>query len=123
MVAGIVFAAFTCIATRAEFVHGQCQCLVGLDAERAKRHGSRHEVLHDALHRFYLVDRSRLSSLLKFEEVTNEDGAFLLVNNLSPSLEFLVVALPGGQLQLCYGLWVPGMLDAVPAPRELSLVL
>ena len=116
MVAGIIFAAFTCIATRAEFVHGQCQCLVGFDAERAKRHGSRHEVLHDALHGFYLVDRSRLSSLLKFEEVTNEDGTFLLVNNFSPGLEFLVVALTGGQLQLCYGLWVPSMFDAIFPP-------
>ena len=116
MVAGIIFAAFTCIATRAEFVHGQCQCLVGFDAERAKRHGSRHEVLHDALHGFYLVYRGRLSSLLKSEKVANEDGRFLLVNNFSPGLEFLVVALTGGQLQLCYGLWVPSMFDAIFPP-------
>ena len=116
MVAGIIFAAFTCIATRAEFVHSQCQCLVGFDAERAKRHGSRHEVFHDALHGFYLVDRSRLSRLLEFKEIANEYGTFLLVNNLSPGLELLIVALTSGQLQLGYGLWVPSMLDAVFPP-------
>ncbi len=47
MIAGIVLAALTGIASGAEFVHGQCQCFVSLDAQCTKRHGSRHEMADD----------------------------------------------------------------------------
>ena len=122
VIAGIVLAALAGVRARAQTVHGQGQRLVRLDAECTERHGTGDEVLHDALHRLDLVNRRRLRRLLKSEEVAQEDGRFLLVDGLCPFLELLVAALTGGQLQLRNRLRVPGVLDAVPAPRELPVV-
>ena len=96
---------------------------MSLDAQRTKRHRTCDEVLHDALHAFYLVERRRRCSLLPAEEIADEDRAFLFIYNLSPILEFIVVALTGGQLQFGDGLRVPGVLDAVLAPSKLTLIL
>ena len=123
MIAGVVFTTLTGIRACTQFVHGECQSLVGLDAQRAKAHGTSYEVLYDALNGLHLVDRRRLGSLLKLKEVADEDGALLLVNYLCPSLEFIVVALTGGQLQLSDGLRVPSVLNAILTPSKLALIL
>ncbi len=122
MVAGIVFTALARIAARTELVHGQCQCLVCLDAERAERHCTRHEVLHDALHRLNLVERHRLGSLAQTEEVADEDRLRLLIDHSLPLLELLVRAKSRSDLQVGDGVRIPGVLDAVLAVGELAVV-
>ena len=95
---------------------------MGLDAQRAKRHGTCHEMLHNALYAFHLVEWCGRRRLLKVHEVADKDGTLFLVHQLGPVLKLFVVALPCGQLQLGNGLRVPGMFDTVLTPRELSLV-
>ena len=123
MITSIVLTTFTSIRARAEFVHCQSQSLVGLDAQGTKRHRTCDEMLHDALHTLHLIERCRRSSFLPTEEVADKDRALLLIYNLCPILEFIVVALSRRQLQLRNCLRVPRVLYAVLSPRELSLVL
>ena len=123
MIADIVLTALAGVRAGSKLIHGKCQSLMGLNAEGTKRHGSCHKVLHDALHRLYLVYRCRGGSLLEAEEVTDEYRTLLLVYQLRPVLELLVRALACSQLQFRYGLRIPGMLDAVFSPRELTVVL
>ena len=123
MIAGIVLATLTSVASCTQFVHGQCQSLVGLDAQCAERHGTCYEVLYNALNRLHLVDGSWLVSFLKGEEVTEEDRTLLFINSLGPVLEFLIRTLTTSQLQFCDCLWVPSVLDTVLAPGKLSLIL
>ena len=123
VVARIVLATLTRVRACAQFVHRQSQSLVSLDAQRAKTHRTRHEVLHDALHTLHLVDGCGLGGTPEAEEVAQEDGRFLLVHQRRPLLEFLVVAPSSGQLQFGNRLWVPSVPDAILAPRELALVL
>ena len=80
-------------------------------------------MLHDTLYGLHLVDRCGLGSLLEAEEVADEDRTLLLIDELRPSLKFIVIPLTGSQLQLGDGLWVPGMFDAVLTPGKLPLVL
>ena len=80
-------------------------------------------MLHDALYGLYLVERNGLSSFPEAEEVADEDWVLLFIDSLGPSLEFIVVTQTCGQLQLGNGLWIPGVKDAVLAPRELTLIL
>ena len=78
MVAGIVLSAFARVASRAKAVHCQSQSLMRFFAQRAERHGSRHEVPDNALHWLYLFDGSWRCSLLESEEVTDEDRLLFL---------------------------------------------
>ena len=123
MIARVVLAALARVASGAQFVHGDGQCLVCLDAQCAKAHGSCHEMLHDAFHRLYLFQWDWIGSFLPAEEVANEDGTFLLIHHCSPFLELLIAAQPCGQLQVGNRFRIPGMQDSIPAPRELTLVL
>ena len=123
MIAGVVLTTLTSVTACTQFVHGQCKCLVGLDAQSAKRHSTCYEVLNDALNGLNLVDRRRFSCFLESEEVADEDRTLLFVYYLCPILKLIVVALTGSQLQFCDSLWVPGVLDAVLTPCKLTLVL
>ena len=79
---------------------------MGLDAQSTKRHGTRHEVLDDALYGLYLVEthplplsaREGSRYLFKGEEITKENGTLLFIDRFSPILELLVVSLSAGQL-------------------------
>ena len=122
MVSGVVFATLTRVAARAESVHRQSQCLVGLYAESSETHGSRHEVLHDGVDRLHFVEGRWRRSLLPSHEIANEDRAVFLVNERCPLLELLVAAQTGGQLQTGYRLRVPGVPNAVLAPREQPVI-
>ena len=55
-----VLAAFACVASASQTVHGQTNGFVCLLAQCSERHGTCHEVLHDALHRLHLADVDRL---------------------------------------------------------------
>ena len=123
MIASVVLTTLTSVRACTQFVHGERQCLVGLDAQGAKAHGTSNKVLHDALNGLYLVDRCWLGSLLELKEIADEDRALLLVDNLGPSLESIIIAFPRSQLQLSNRLWVPGVLDAVLAPCKETLIL
>ena len=122
MVTGVVLAALTRVGACAQFVHGQGQSFVGLNAECAERHGAGHKVLHNGFHRLHLVDGGRSRCLLPAEKVTDEDGRFFLIYQRSPLLKFLVAAQAGGQLQIGNGFRIPGVFDAVLAPGELTVV-
>ena len=113
-----VFTTLTRVRAGTQFVHGQTDSLVGLLREGTKRHGTCHEMFHDVLHRLHLVDADRI--LLPTHEVADEDGLLLGIDELRELLELLVVARSGSQLQGRDGLRVPGMLDAVLAPVELT---
>ena len=80
MITGIVLASFTGVATGTQFVHGQRQCLVSLNAQGTERHRTCHEMLDDALYRLHLVDRRRLGSFFESEEIANEYRRLLLVD-------------------------------------------
>ena len=69
-----------------------------LDTQCTKAHGTCHKVLHDTLHWLHLVDRCGLGGFFEAEEVADKDGTLLFVNDFGPILEFIVVALTGGQL-------------------------
>ena len=116
----LVLTALARVAARPELVHGQGERLVGLLGERAERHGSGDEVLHDALHGLHLADVDGVA--LEVEEVADEDGAVLLVGQFSVFLEVLEAVGSHSPLQGNDGLRVPGMADAVLAVVELSLV-
>ena len=73
-----VLASLARVAARAQLVHGQCQRLVRLLADGAKRHRTRHEVAHDVLHGLYLVNGDGV--LLEAEEIAEEDRVRLLVH-------------------------------------------
>ena len=122
VVAGIVLAALTRVAACAEPVHGQRQGLVGLDAQCAKAHGTRHKVTYDALHRLHVVDGRRHRGSLEAEEIAQEDGALFFINPLRPFLELRVRPKASGRLQTRDGFGIPGMKDAVPAPGKLAVV-
>ena len=98
MVAGIILTTFTRVASCAELVHRQCQRLMCLDAQCTKTHGTRHKMLHDALHRLHFVEGRRLCRLLPSEEIADEDGLLLLVHHLLPLLKLLVTAQSCGNL-------------------------
>lgn len=100
MIAGIILAALASVASGAKFVHGQRQCLMGLNTQGTETHGTCHEMLHDALYGLYLVNGRGLVCTLEAEEVADEDRRFLLVDEFFPLLELLIAALPCGQLQL-----------------------
>ena len=123
MVAGVVLTTLTSVGACTQLVHGECQSLMGLDAQSAEAHGTCYKMLHNALYRLHLVDRCRLGSLLELKEIADEDWALLLVDDLGPRLKFVVVALTCGQLQLSDGLWVPSVLNTILAPCKLALVL
>ncbi len=117
----LVLAALAGVGARAELVHGQCKGLVGLLAQGAKRHGSRHEMLDDGLHglHFGQVNGTACGSL-EVEEVADEDGLVFLIGHVGVFLEQLVVAAAGGQLQCGDGVGVPGVAYAVAPPVELA---
>ena len=123
VVAGVVLTTLTGVTAGAQLVHGQCQCLVGLDAQGTETHGTCNKMLNNALNALNLVDWGWLSSLLESEEVADKDGALLLIHQLRPLLELFVVTLTGSQLQFSDGLGVPGMLNTILAPCKLALVL
>ncbi len=120
MVALVVLAALTGVRAGADGVHGQCEGLVSLLRQSAERHGTSDEVLDDVLDRFHLIYIYGVA--LEVEEVAEEDGFRLVVDQRLVFLEQVVVARARGQLQRSDGLRVPGMLDAVVAPMELSEV-
>ena len=123
VVAGVVLTTLTGVTAGAQLVHGQCQCLVGLDAQGTETHGTCNKMLNNAFYALNLVDWGWLSSLLESEEVADKDGALLLVNQFRPLLELFVVTLTGSQLQLGNGLGVPGVLNTILTPCKLTLVL
>ena len=123
VIAGIILTALASVASSAKFVHGQRQCLMGLNTQGTETHRTSHEMLHDALYGLYLVNGRGLVCTLEAEEVADEDRRFLLVDEFFPLLELLIAALPCGQLQLGNCLRVPGVLDAVFAPGKQSVVL
>ena len=122
MITGIVLATFTRIATSTQTIHCQSQRLMCLDRKSTKRHSSCNKVLNDAFYGFYLVDGRRSGSFLKVEEITDEDGTFLLVHHLRPLLEFLVGTKACGNLKIGDCIWIPSMKNSILAPRELSVV-
>ena len=123
MIAGVVFTTLTRIRARAELVHCQSQRLVGLNTQGTKRHSASHEMLHNRLHALHLVERYRRCGLFPTKEIADKDRRLFLVDHRFPFLELLITAQTCGQLQVGDGLRVPGVLDAVLAPRELSLIL
>ena len=96
---------------------------MSFDRERAKRHGSGNEVLHDAFHGFYLVERGGCGSFGKAQEVAQENRALLVINACRPFLKFLVRTQSGGYLQIGYSLRSPRVVDAVLAIVEKSGIL
>ena len=109
MVAGIVLASFARVASRAKFVHGKGKSFVRLDAQSAERHGSRHEVPHNAFHWLYLFDGNWRCSFLESEEVTDEDRLLFLIHHRRPFLELLVRAKSCCNLQVSNCIGVPSM--------------
>ncbi len=92
------------------------------NAQCSKTHGTRHKVLHNALYRFHLIDRSWSCRFLPSEEVTDEDRLFFLVNQFLPLLELLVRPQSCGYLKVGNRIRIPSMKNAVLAVRELSVV-
>ena len=78
-------------------------------------------MLDDALHGLHLINIYRVA--LEVQEVADEDRLTLVIDEIGELLEELVVACAGGELQDSDGLRVPGVVDAVLAPVELSEVL
>ena len=86
MVAGIILTAFTRVTACTQFVHSDCQCLMSLDAQCAKAHGTCYEVLHNALNGFYLSLTPSPSPIgegsryfLEAKEITQENGRFFFI--------------------------------------------
>ena len=96
MEAAVVLAAFARVASCAEFVHGECQCLVGFFADGTEGHGSRDEVFHDFFFRLHLFDGNW--GVAEGEEVAQEDGVLFFVRQMRELFEFLVAAQTGGKL-------------------------
>ena len=77
-----VLAALARIASCAQFVHRETDCLVRLLAQCTERHGSCHEVLHNLRDRLHLVEtlprplpvRAGSRYFLKAKEITDKDG-------------------------------------------------
>ena len=114
----VVFTTFARVAARAQFVHGQCQCLMCLLADGAERDGARNEMFHDALYRLHLFDVNRIAA--ETEEVAQEDGTLLFVHHAGKLLELLVAAGTGGQLQSADSFRIPGVVFSVFAVGHLS---
>ena len=94
---------------------------MSLLAQGTEAHGTGDEVLDDALHGLHLINIYRVA--LEVQEVADEDRLTLVIDEIGELLEELVVACAGGELQDSDGLRVPGVVDAVLAPVELSEVL
>ena len=120
MEAFTVFTTLAGIASCTQFVHGETDGLVRFFRDGTERHGSCHEVLHDVLDGFHLVDADGV--LLPTHEVADEDRCLFLIDESGELLELLVIPRAGSELQGGDGFWVPGVLDAVLAPVELSEV-
>ena len=120
-IAVAVLTALTGVAACAERVHGQGQRLVSLLAQGTEAHGTGDEVLDDALHGLHLINIYRVA--LEVQEVADEDRLTLVIDEIGELLEELVVACAGGELECGDRLGVPGVVDAVLAPVELSEVL
>ena len=116
----VVFTALTRVGAGSNLVHGQTDGLVCLFRQRTETHGSSHKMLHDVLDGLHLVDADGIA--LESEEIADEDGRFLLVNQSGKLFELRIVACVGRQLQRGNGLGVPGVLDAVLAVVELTQV-
>ncbi len=120
MVALVVLATLAGVGPCAKGVHGEAESLVSLSRKGTKRHCARDEMLYDLLDWFHLVDVDGVA--LPVEEVAQEQGFGLVVDEAFKLLECLVVASARGELKRGYSLWVPRVLDAVLAPVELSEV-
>ena len=115
-----ILATLAGIAAGAQFVHGQRDGLVCLDAESAERHGASDETLHDALYRFDFVYRNRIG--LEAHEVADKYGFGLVVGQRSIFLIQCIIAFAAGELQGSDSLGVPRMADTVAAPVEAPLI-
>ena len=122
MVTLVVFATLAGVGACSELVHGKGESLVCLNGQRAERHRTRHEVLHNRLHRLHFLYRCWLRRLLEAHEVAQEYRLLLLVNQLLPLLILLVRAQPCGKLQGGNGVRRPCVLNAVLAVVEQSRV-
>ena len=71
MEADAVLSTFAGIAACAQFVHGQCQCLVGFLADGTERDGAGYKVFHNVFHRFYFFNVDGIA--FESEEVTQEN--------------------------------------------------
>ena len=79
-------------------------------------------MLHDALHRLHLIDRSGGGGFLPSEEVAQEDCLFLLIHHPFPLLKLLVTAQSCGYLKVCDSLRVPCVGNTILPPCKLPIV-
>ena len=87
---GIVFAAFTGIATAVQFVECKSNSLVSLFADCTKRHSRANKTLNNVVDRLNLVDRNGIA--LKLEIIAQEKRLGLIINDRSKVFEFFVTA-------------------------------
>ena len=95
-------------------VHGYSYRLVRFPADRTEAHRSRDKAAHDRFFRLYLLQGDR-GALFEGQEVTQEYGAFLLINHMGIFLEFLVAPQAGSQLKHGNGVRVPSVFLAILA--------
>ena len=57
-----ILSSFTRITAGVQLVHGQCHGFMRLFTDRTKRHGPRDETMQNVFHRFYLIDRNRITT-------------------------------------------------------------
>ena len=93
-------------------VHGHSYRLVRFPADRTEAHRSRDKAAHDRFFRLDLFQGDRVA-LFEGQEVTQEDGAFLLIDRVGIFLEFLVASQAGSQLKHGNGVRVPSVFLAI----------